>query len=97
LSIARSDDEQNTEHCQIVGFLQKEVVDLREANRAQKQEINALSHAQAKSDREMSELRAQYTQLQAKSRDRREPEHVAFYKQESGSASVSEERNKGLE
>jgi hypothetical protein len=45
-------------------LLQKEAVDLREANKAQKEEILSLGRAQAKSDKEMSELRAQFAREQ---------------------------------
>jgi hypothetical protein len=44
--------------------MQKEAVDLREANKAQKKEIGALGRAQAKSDKEMSEFRAQFAREQ---------------------------------
>jgi hypothetical protein len=45
--------------------VQQEVVDLLETNKAQKKEIATLGRAQARSDKEMSELRVQFAREQA--------------------------------
>jgi hypothetical protein len=57
-------EEKNRQQTRKYCFLQKEAVDLREANRAQEEEIGALGRAQAKSDKEMSEFRAQFAREQ---------------------------------
>jgi hypothetical protein len=45
-------------------------VELREAKKAEKEEIATICGAQAKSDKEMRELRAQFGREQAKNRKR---------------------------
>jgi hypothetical protein len=53
--------QQNRKHW----LLQKGVVELRETNKAEKEEIATIGRVQAKSDKEKSELRAQFAREQA--------------------------------
>jgi FtsZ-binding cell division protein ZapB len=57
-------EEKNRQQTRKYCLLQKEFVELREANKVQKEEIGTIRSAQANSDKEMTELRAEFVREQ---------------------------------
>jgi hypothetical protein len=84
--------QQDREHC----LLQKEAVELREANKAQKEEIAALGRRQVKSNKEMSQSRAQFSRglaSHAMEQEVMKREIAALGRQLNGEAAGSLHRN----